>query len=277
LLRNVSIRETDGISSELHLNQDGKDIMVEISQSELHFQEYESGLTIYVPRNEQAQYLCFLDRIPRALMEWIMTEPSTGICEPFNDKALNIISKVLQAETKYIGMTLDRAGIMSVDTPDDTAADEVADDTEDELTERHIEGRESIDDDAPSAGGFIRSARSESSVTLADDFISAPYAGPSSPSRVLSRTPFTPRGTLADASYLSHGLPAQTIDTAYVTILRSVVNGARTSTFPTRGSFNMTALTDSLDPGNEPFQLRGIDKLYRDKLIGAAGELFVSG
>jgi hypothetical protein len=38
----------------------------------------------------------------------------------------------------------------------------------------------------------------------------------------------------------------------------------------------MTALTDSLDLGNEPFQLRGIDKLYRDKLIGAAGELFVS-
>ncbi|GFF84697.1 conserved hypothetical protein [Aspergillus udagawae] len=276
LLRNISIRETDGISSELHLNQDGKDIMVEISQSELHFQEYESRLIIYVPRNEQAQYLCFLDRIPRALMEWVMTEPSTGICEPFNDKALNIISKVLQAETKYIGMTLDRAGIMSVETPDDTAAEEVADDTEDEHTERHTEGRDSIDD-APSAGDFIRLARSESSVTLADDFISPPYAGPSSPSRVLSPTPFTPRGTPGDASYLSpgRGLPAQPIDTAYVTILRSVVNGARTSTFPARGSFNMTALTDSLDPGNEPFQLRGIDKLYRDKLIGAAGELFV--
>ncbi|GFF32149.1 conserved hypothetical protein [Aspergillus udagawae] len=276
LLRNISIRETDGISSELHLNQDGKDIMVEISQSELHFQEYESRLIIYVPRNEQAQYLCFLDRIPRALMEWIMTEPSTGICEPFNDKALNIISKVLQAETKYIGMTLDRAGIMSVETPDDTAAEEVADDTEDELTERHTEGRDWIDD-APSAGAFIRSARSESSVTLADDFISAPYAGPSSPPQVLSRTPFTPRGTPGDAIYLSpgRGLPAQPIDTAYATILRSVINGARTSTFPSRGSFNMTALTDSLDPGNEPFQLRGIDKLYRDKLIGAAGELFV--
>lgn len=38
----------------------------------------------------------------------------------------------------------------------------------------------------------------------------------------------------------------------------------------------MTALSDSLGPGNEPFQLRAIDKLSRDKLIGAAGELFVS-
>ncbi|GFF57726.1 hypothetical protein IFM61392_07789 [Aspergillus lentulus] len=276
MLRNIDIRETDGISSELHLNQDGKDIMVEIRQSELHFQEYESGLTIYVPRNEQAQYLCFLDRIPRALMEWIMTEPATGICEPFNDKALNVVSKVLQAETKYIGMTLDRDGIMSVETPDDTSANEVAGDTEDGLTELHTERRDSIDD-ATSTGASIRSARSESSVTLADDFNSAPYAGLSSPSRVSSRTPFTPRETPGDASYFSpgRGLHAQPIDTAYVTLLRIVVNGARTSTFPSRGSFNMTALTDSLDLGNEPFQLRGIDKLYRDKLIGAAGELFV--
>ncbi|EAW19928.1 uncharacterized protein NFIA_095480 [Aspergillus fischeri NRRL 181] len=276
MLRNIGVCETDGISSELHLNQDGKDIMAEVRQSELHFQEYDSGLTIYVPRNKQAQYLCFLDRIPRALMEWIMTEPATGICEPFNDKALNVLSKVLQAETKYIGMTLDRDGIMSVETPDDTAADEVADDKEDELTERRTEGRDSIDD-ATSAVVFIQPTRSESSVTLADDVISAPYAGPSSPSRVPSRIPFTQRGTPGEASYLSRDrvLPAQPIDTAYLTILRSVVNVARTSTFPSRGSFNMTALTDSLDPGNEPFQLRGIDKLYRDKLIGAAGELFV--
>ncbi|KAF7179749.1 hypothetical protein CNMCM7691_008799 [Aspergillus felis] len=276
MLRNIGIRETDGISSELHLNQDGKDIMVEISQSELHFQEYESGLTIYVPRNEKAQYLCFLDRIPRALMEWIMTEPSTGICEPFTDKALNVLSKVLQAETMYIGTTLDRAGIMSVETPDDSAADEVADNTEDELTERHTEGRDSTDD-ATLAGALMGSARGESSVALADDFSSAPYAGPSTPSRVSSRVPFTPRGTVDDTSYLSpgHGFPAQLFETVYVTILRSVVNNARTSTFPSRGSFNMTALAQSLDPGNESFQLRGIDKLYRDKLIGAAGELFV--
>jgi hypothetical protein len=38
--------------------------MVEIRQSELHFQEYKSGLIIYVPYDEQAQYICFLDRIP---------------------------------------------------------------------------------------------------------------------------------------------------------------------------------------------------------------------
>ncbi|KAH3395487.1 hypothetical protein KXV81_002967 [Aspergillus fumigatus] len=273
MLRNIRICETDGLSSELHLNQDGKDIMVEISQSELHFHECESGLTIYVPRDEQAQYLCFLDRIPQALMEWIMTEPSTGICEPSTDKALDVLSKVLQAEPKYTSMTLDRAGIMSVETPEEMAAGQVAENTEDELTERHTEGHDWIDD-APSTGAFIRSARSESSVTLTDEFASAPYARPSSPSRGLSWTPLTPRGVPSDASYLSRG-SAQPIDVAYAAILRRVVTAARTTTFPSKGAFNMTALSDSLGPGNEPFQLRAIDKLSRDKLIGAAGELFV--
>jgi hypothetical protein len=277
MLRNIDIRETDGISSELHLNQDGKDIMVEISQSELHFKEYKSQLTIYVLCNEQAQYLCFLGRIPQALIEWIMTELVTGICEPFNDKSLNVLSKVLQAEMKYIGMTLDQDSIMSVKMLDDTAADKVANSTEDELPEQHTEGPDSINN-TTSTRAFIRSARSESSVTLADNFISVPYAGLSSPSQVSSQTPFTPCETPGNASYFSpdRGLPAQPIDTAYVTLLRNIVNGARTSTFPSRWSFNMTALTNSLDLGNEPFQLRGIDKLYRDKLIGAAGELFVS-
>jgi uncharacterized protein YjaG (DUF416 family) len=110
-----------------------------------------------------------------------MTEPVTGICEPFNDKALNILSKVLQAEMKYISMTLNQNSIMSVKMLDDTAANKVASDTEDELTEQHTEGWDLINN-TTLIGPFIRSVCSESSVTLADDFISAPYAGLSSPS-----------------------------------------------------------------------------------------------
>jgi hypothetical protein len=38
----------------------------------------------------------------------------------------------------------------------------------------------------------------------------------------------------------------------------------------------MTALTNSLNLSNKPFELYGINKLYWDKLIGVAGELFIS-
>ncbi|KAL4784029.1 hypothetical protein BJX76DRAFT_348158 [Aspergillus varians] len=277
LLKKINVRETDGISSELHLNQDGKDIKVEVSQSELHFQESESGLTIHVPRDEETQYLCFLDRVPRALMEWIMTEPSTGICEPFNEKALSVLSKVLQAKMKYITLTLDRSGIMSVETPDDSAADEVAVTIERGVTERHNEGRDYIDDGI-SAREVIRSARTDLSVTLDDyEFITSPYAGPSTPSWLLSRTPFTPRGTASAANPVSpdRELPGQSVDIAYLSILRTVVTVARSSIFPSRGSSSTAAITQSPDTINGSFQLRGLEKTYRDKLIGAAGELFV--
>lgn len=115
-LTNVDVCETDGISSELHLNQDGDDIKVEISRSELHFQEDKNRLTIYVPRNKQAQYVSFVDRLPSALLEWMLTEPSTGICDPLSRKALSAMQMIMQAPDNAVASTLlDRNGILSLE------------------------------------------------------------------------------------------------------------------------------------------------------------------
>ncbi|KKZ64489.1 hypothetical protein EMCG_09531 [[Emmonsia] crescens] len=96
------ICETDEICSRLHLNQDENDIKVEVSRSELHLYKNEAGLAIYVLQNECAQCICFLDRISEALLEWIMTESSTAICELFSEKALNAMQRVLQVPNEYI-------------------------------------------------------------------------------------------------------------------------------------------------------------------------------
>ncbi|KAL4924172.1 uncharacterized protein BDV17DRAFT_301281 [Aspergillus undulatus] len=259
LLKDIEVRETDGISSELHLNQDGTDIKVEVSQCEIHFQEVESQLMIFVPRDEQSQYLCFLDRIPRALVEWIMTEPSTGICEPFNDKALDVMSKVLQADRKYMGLTLDRAGIMSIETPDDWVVD---DDTASDDT---------------SVVEAIQTVRAEFA-TLDDDGVSTTtYEGPSTPSLTSSRSLFTPQGTPGTEYNMSTGpeIAHQSLNIAYLGLLRSVVTAARASTFPSRGSFDMAALAHSLSSSHWTFQLLGVERTLRDRMIGAAGELYV--
>jgi hypothetical protein len=113
------VRETDGISCDLHLNQDQKDIVVEVSKGELHFDHTEQGLIIYVPRDERLATLCFLDRLPQALLEWIMTDPVTPDCGAFSEKALRVLSTVLQAEPEYVGLILDRAGIMCAERPDE--------------------------------------------------------------------------------------------------------------------------------------------------------------
>jgi hypothetical protein len=185
---------------------------------------------------------------------------------------------VLQAETKYIALSLDRAGIMSVETPDDTAVED--------LDSAHSpEARSGVRNDATdvrAAGESTPSPHSDSSVTLAgDEYISASYAGPSTPSRLsrlLSHVQLSPRATPGPANFVSlnYGLSNASINTAYLTLLQSVVNIARTSSLPNPGASNMAAITDLLNGASEPFQLRGLDKLTRDKLIGAAGELFVS-
>ncbi|KAL4958989.1 uncharacterized protein BDV14DRAFT_22393 [Aspergillus stella-maris] len=278
ILKKINVCETDGISSELHLNQDGKDIVVELSHSELHLQDSESGLIIYVPRDQQAQYLCFLDRIPRDLLQWIMTEPSTGICEPYNEKALTAISMVMQAEPKYIALALDRFGIMSVETPDDTAVDDI-DSVSIALIEA-LEGQEGTQHQARESEVAERrhsSPRSESSVTLAgDDFISVSYGRSSIGPRLSSHPQLNPIVTpeLEGFTDLNHAPPIA-VGPSYLTLLRTVVNIARISPLPDPEVFPMAAANAALHTAGEPFQLRGVDKLTRDKLIGAAGELFV--
>ncbi|KAL2866124.1 uncharacterized protein BJX67DRAFT_372785 [Aspergillus lucknowensis] len=269
-LKRIDVRETDGISSELHLNQDGKDIMVEINKSELHFNDSDEGLIIYVPRDEKMQCLCFLDRIPKALMEWIMTEPLTRICEPHSEKFLGVLSTVLQAEPKYVEVALDRAGIMTVETPDDVEVEETASD----LPEQPI-GRTLTHDDT-FAEASSRSTRSDSSVTLADAAYAA-HAFPSSTPRVSARSLLTPQQTPSPAPFASPSreLSGYGLNTTYLNLLRSVVTAARTSPFPRNESPHAGTLSDSTGADNGTFPLRGLDKPTRDKLIGAAGELFV--
>ena len=71
------------------------------------------------------------------------------------------------------------------------------------------------------------------------------------------------------------------MDSEYRRLLYSVVTAARKAEFPSRGPFDMAALSHSLDTlvannDNEYFRLRTSEKIERDKKVGAAGELFVS-
>ncbi|THC92937.1 hypothetical protein EYZ11_007580 [Aspergillus tanneri] len=282
LLKNIEVCETDGISSELHLNQDGNDIKVEISRSELHFQENHARLTIYVPRDEKDRDLCFLDRLPRELLEWIMTEPSTGICEQWSEKALNVLSTVLQAQDKYVALTLDRSGIMSVDTPDDSSNAPISDHISSEHdfaleTPRHRGGNNSNWD-------TLSSTVCESSADLADvEEITTTFSRASrTPSHPVSHYAYTPQPTPRPRASLSPAFqPADDVDSEYRGLLHSVVAAARRFICPGKSPFDMSTLSQSLDPSaldahDEAFRLRTLEKIERDKKIGAAGELFVS-
>ena len=74
-------------------------------------------------------------------------------------------------------------------------------------------------------------------------------------------------------------------DIHYRALLNRVLTAARAATLPTRGAYDMTSLLESLS-GREIASFDGLDainrfrsssQIERDKKIGAAGELYVSG
>lgn len=284
VLKNIEVRETDGIRSELHLSQDGKDIRVEINRSELHLESHDAGLTLYIPRNEQAQDLCFLDRIPYALLEWIMTEPSTGACESFSDKAISVMHTLLQPHNKYVSLVLDRAGILSVETPDDSmniptdAADSTArrpsEQAVSQITPSESGGNENgFDRDTPESS--LHGDPGEMSGMISTLAISA------GSSRTADTAP-SPQGETQGrypSASSGFGPSLQPEDPEYCRVLRSVVTSARNTLLPNKGSVGMPGLGHSLGlprSGNGSFFRSIPDKTQRDTMIGAAGELFVS-
>lgn len=295
LLKNAEVRETDGIRSELHLNQDGRDIVIELERSELHIGNSSSELKIYVPQDEDAQYLCFVDKLPKSLLEWIMADPLTQIPERTNDKALYVMQKVVTSK-KYFAKLLDSDGIVSVETLDDS-----------NLTERPDA---SITSTAPTTSmpaidrtGPVNLTPSENDSdndsfpleTPASSVENLPISQASSSHAAATRGPrpvIRPAGHVSVspplAGHHSRGSPSlnaesthQGTDPQYLNLLDKVVTAARRSIFPSQGTFDMSALRSSLtedtpyyDVG-EPLALRSDSQLERDKRIGAAGELFV--
>lgn len=269
------MKETNGISSELHLNQDGMDFKVEVSRSELHLDERDKQLTVYIPEDKRSQDICFLGRIPLALLQWMMTDPLTQITHEFSDNFVTIIQTLLQAEKNYVSELMDRAGIMSIARADDTV---VTEESESQQPQENENQQSHSDRSSPAS-------RSSS-------LVEQPTPERDEP----TYTPPRPRqGSWAsETTVVSHSMRAlpvarpspvllqdyteTTVDPEYHHLLSSVLASARNAIFPSQGTFDMAGLDDSITSGAaaQTIRLRTSDQLERDFKIGAAGELFVS-
>lgn len=262
LLKNIDVRETDGISSEIHLNQDGNnDISIEVSRSELHLDENDDGLTIYVPLDEELQYLCFYDRLPRELLERIMADPTTRICEPFDERTVNIVHQILHAQDTYLASILDRAGIMSVGTPEDEANDnfEVTTPT----TQLSVE-----------QSNVAQTPESSTLQADTDEFTTSFSRASYARSRVVDYDGHSTGGYPQPRTAVSSGFDINLlIDSEYRGLLSRVVAAARRTTFPEINQHFDYSPTISYC--NENRWLDRLEKGERDKRIGAAGEMFV--
>jgi len=301
LLRNADVYETDGISSLLKLSQGGRDLTVEVARSELHIREDESGLKIYVPRDVRGQDFCYYSKLPRRLLDWMMTHPTTQIQETVELEAVLVVTSVLNARTSTVNMVLEAAGIIEVDIADHDHREDEEHSTGDHLrslTPGYVE--QSISRPSTSTGlGETRAPRTPTSSVATDSFpptvtsgigTEVTYAhsrsrsGVSRPSRQSLHTvddqrpdaiPTTPPSSAA----LNFGEDAR-----YRALLNNIVTAARKAVFPSQGPFSMSDMLNALpdaetsnnDDIDEYNRFRSATQRERDNKIGAAGELFVS-
>ncbi|KAK4173636.1 hypothetical protein QBC36DRAFT_53569 [Triangularia setosa] len=290
-LRNSRTLETDGITAELLLSQGNQVHRVERESVLLHIHEDNNELTVYVPRNEQSQEVCFNSKLPLRLFEWLITNPTTQIPEPVASKAITTVYSVLNAKAFALEGILAEQGISGAGIPNidgeeagehnalvhiRTPSPAISDPTEETLVSRS----ETSFRPSPWALPHQGMEREESS----DDEGSAMATPQSS---ATSPAPLNPSYVAAQSRYVSSRPSLRPIEAyavegnIYLRLLHNIVRVARSATFPSRGAFDMSNLRAALPggvnqggPEGETYRIRSVSQMERDKQIGAAGELF---
>jgi hypothetical protein len=284
LLRSSETLETDKITSELHLHQDGRTLRVKKAMASLHIRGDSTSLQIYVPKNERSQEFCFNSKLPQGLCEWMMSEPMTQIREPVLREVVNVVQSVLSVKPIALHEVLDYHGISLVATPWEEADELEEEDrsvagagprsseqSDNELSQARIPGNQSNDssgredlgtDTPPSSVHSLNASTASRNEEVS--YITA-----------LSRSAASRPGDPQMNAFLSSS-------DDYPRLLRKVVNAARRTTLPSRGAFDMSAIhaallsvTSEEDAVREPYRVHSTNQLERDKQVGAAGELFV--
>lgn len=206
--------------------------------------------------------------MPKALLEWILTEPSTGISEPFDERALNVMQILLQASSGYVSLALDRAGILSVETPEDAIDVDMETAAPADVA---TDGTHTTRATASSDGGHISAWDSEGLTGTSRTSLGG--------SGVFTRSAQATTGHIVPLQSALEP-PSPQVDSEYRRLLGHVISTAREAVFPSRGPLDMAGLSHALgaysSDNGDPFRLRTMEKIERDKRIGAAGELFVS-
>ncbi|KAG9256351.1 uncharacterized protein F5Z01DRAFT_618953 [Emericellopsis atlantica] len=287
LLRNCDTLETRKITTTLLLHQGGTEPISHDKDDgvALVIDESSQGMKVFVPRKRSDREACFQSKLPKYLFEWIMTNPDTNIIEACADDYAKIakecgiraVQAVLSARICALNSILLEFGI-----PDAGAAYADADD--DDSDEENSASVQPIEVDAllsnssqvPNNSPFRPQSASVQPIEVNEQLSipsqlpnTSPYQSHSAPVQPLQVDPL-----LSIPSQVPNSSP-------YRSLLEALVNRARTIEFPSRGTFDMFELRNVLDgqssgdPVNRLPFLRPFGRLERDKMVGAAGELFM--
>lgn len=248
VLRRIQIYEVDRITSEFYLSQDGETYTHERIRSDLHFDDRTVPPDIFIPHNKEDRAFCFTSKLPRRLFEWMMTDPITGN-RTIDEKGIRITTNILNSSRHLISKILDEEGIVSVE-----AEDEYWEDQEISEVESQIEP-----------------------IFDAADRIYQSHPEPMTPSTSgPRRNPDLSESTVA--------ADVETVENQ--ALMGQVFQAARGARFPSPSIYDMLGMQDALPSVDDrefsydglegPIRHSDTSQLERNKVIGAAGELYVS-
>lgn len=272
--------ETEGISAEHIIPQDGQSFSVNVGTSEVHIDDGHGNMKIYVPHDTVSKDVCFLSALPDQLTRWMMRDPVTHIQEPYDQGAAKVVTSILTAVKGAVNVILERHGIIQVDI----AELEVENDDERQGTSTPALVRVSSDalqrsTLTPSASLFSRNDEIDTPNTTPGSWrdrgesITGAASGSFGPIFPSGTTRYNRQDPFASVSTTEVDLASQ----EYSKLLDHVVQAARRAEFPMHAVSNSRVHVNQ-DPNrfNEWLMFRSSSQLERDRKVGAAGELFVS-
>ncbi|KAK2755514.1 hypothetical protein FQN54_006454 [Arachnomyces sp. PD_36] len=277
LLQQAKIYESEGFSKILSLRQGEREVTAESAKGKVHRREENNQLEIFVPRNSRDRRLCYANQLPLELVRYF------DIHDPH---ALGVFKTVIGNDLDILEDLLEEHGIGSVNT-------ELYPDPAVDLEERRDAALSGEEDDEVTVVEFATASETASATgtppvlvpsaqdtrvsppELADGWVVATSTARESrspapqPDRLTSPSPHRPPPPPPAPDY------GQANVEAYRVLLEDVVGIARGMGFPVLQLSRSGTLPSPPSVNGQPFGNRNQNRFEHDKLVGAAGELFV--
>ncbi|KAI1118839.1 hypothetical protein F5Y14DRAFT_397902 [Nemania sp. NC0429] len=274
-LQNAKLYETDGISSNIQVIQDGKPQQVESSRNTLHIDEDELGLNVYLPRGKDKQQFTFTNALSQKLFTWMMTDPITQLSETIEKDGIHATRDILLSPYSQLSAALDENGIAIIDV-ENTDVSMQASESPSTLVGITASGMQDLD-----LSDYDNEDDAFDTPTSGTESMSSAHRGTATPSRT---TPAgLPGAVFSVGSPFRQHISSQSLEPPtptrngasnelYVAALGKVITAGRRDSLPAHGEFHSRRQPYSYAPD---LGLQSLSQTERDCKVGAAGELYV--
>ena len=283
-LAKAIVHETNGVTKRMTIKLLDREYRAESAEGNLHLKSEGAQLQLFVPRDCDAREICYLEDLPKRLLQVLAISRS---------EAEAIIIQIIQSNSAAaLHTVLSKKGIINLSVPElpcDSWRDSPPIQTREkdggsQARLKTSQGRRKVaSDSSDKLSQTIRTPSPSESESPSSE-TRASYSYRPWPTKRSARV-----SSSAPAPKSAQPTPGLEPDsTEYVRLLDRVIKHAKKTSFPERDSFDFADMLNALPSDNEagessivsapiaPFGIRSQDQLRHDRKIGAAGELYVS-